>query len=101
MLPLYRLVPPRITVRAGKKDKKSEFVFVRLLFPPTDGGGLTISGNLKSFEGPVLKCRGSTERRALYLNELDYSGVCEYFVFLPIQGVCEYFVFLPTTLYDL
>ena len=38
--------------------------------PPTDGGGLTISGNLKSFEGPVLKFRGSTERRALYLNEL-------------------------------
>jgi hypothetical protein len=38
--------------------------------PPTDGGGLTISGNLKSFEGPVLKCRGSRERRALYLNEL-------------------------------
>jgi hypothetical protein len=38
--------------------------------PPTDGEGLTISGNLKSFEGPVLKCRGSTERRTLYLNEL-------------------------------
>jgi hypothetical protein len=36
-----------------------------------------ISGNLKSFQGPVLtcrqgpvlKCRGSRERRALYLNE--------------------------------
>ncbi len=38
--------------------------------PHMDGGGLTISGNLKSFEGPVLKCRVSTERRALYLNEL-------------------------------
>jgi hypothetical protein len=38
--------------------------------PPTDGGGLTISGYLKSFEGPVLKCRGSREYRALYLNEL-------------------------------
>jgi hypothetical protein len=25
-----------------------------------------ISGNLKSFEGPVLNCRGSTKRRALY-----------------------------------
>jgi hypothetical protein len=38
--------------------------------PPTDGGGLTISGNLKSCEGPVLNCRGSTKRRALDLNEL-------------------------------
>ena len=38
--------------------------------PPTDGGGLTISGNLKSFEGPVLKCRVSTEHRTLNLNEL-------------------------------
>ena len=65
MLPLYRLVPPRITVRAGKKDKKSEFVFVRLLFPPTDGGGLTISGDLKSFEGPVLKCRDSTPKMGM------------------------------------
>ncbi len=33
-------------------------------------GGLTISGNLKSFEGPVLKCRDSRDRRALYVNEL-------------------------------
>jgi hypothetical protein len=41
--------------------------------PPKDGEGLTIVGNLKSFEGPVLKkknCRGSTTHRALYLNEL-------------------------------
>ncbi len=27
--------------------------------PPKDGGGLTISGNLKSFEGPILNCRVS------------------------------------------
>ena len=38
--------------------------------PPKDGEGLTIWGNLKSFEGPVLNCRGSTTHRALYLNEL-------------------------------
>jgi hypothetical protein len=51
--------------------------------PPKDGGVLTISGNLKSFEGPVLNCRGGThrvfwleriervcQRRAWYLNEL-------------------------------
>ncbi len=30
----------------------------------------TISENLKSCQGPVLKCRDSRERRALYLNEL-------------------------------
>jgi len=28
--------------------------------PPTDGGGFTISGDLKSFQGPVLKCSVST-----------------------------------------
>ena len=28
-----------------------------------DGGVLTISGNLKSFEGPVLNCRDSTDLR--------------------------------------
>ena len=39
-------------------------------YPPKDGGGLTISGNLKSFKGPVLNCRDSTKHRALYLNEL-------------------------------
>jgi hypothetical protein len=38
--------------------------------PPTDGKGFTISGNLKSCQGPVLKCRVSRERRALYSNEL-------------------------------
>jgi hypothetical protein len=37
---------------------------------PTDGRGFTISGNLKSFEGPILKCRGSRKRRASYLNKL-------------------------------
>ena len=41
-----------------------------LCFPPKDDTGFTISGNLKSFEGPVLKCRGSSKRRASYLNEL-------------------------------
>ena len=38
--------------------------------PPKDDGDLTISGNLKSFEGPVLHCRVSTTHRELYLNEL-------------------------------
>ncbi len=38
--------------------------------PPKDDGGLTISGNLKSFEGPVLNCRDSTKFRALDLTEL-------------------------------
>ncbi len=38
--------------------------------PPKDGEGLTIFGNLKSFEGPVLNCRSSTTHRAMYLNEL-------------------------------
>jgi hypothetical protein len=37
---------------------------------PTDGGGLTFSGNLKSFWGPVLKCRVSRKHRDFYLNEL-------------------------------
>jgi hypothetical protein len=41
--------------------------------PPKDGGDLTISGNLKSFEGPVLNCRDSKKRRALDLNELCSS----------------------------
>ena len=45
----------------------SEFTFT---FPPTDGKGFTISENLKSCQGPVLKCRGSKKRRASYLNEL-------------------------------
>jgi hypothetical protein len=32
-----------------------ENLFVGLLYvSPKDGGGLTISGNLKSFQGPVL-----------------------------------------------
>ena len=30
--------------------------------PPKDGGGLTFSGNLKSLDGPVLKCRGRRTR---------------------------------------
>ena len=30
---------------------------------PKDVGGLTFSGNLKSFWGPVLKCRGSRKHR--------------------------------------
>jgi hypothetical protein len=37
--------------------------------PPKDGGGLTISGILKSFEGPALNSRGSTKHRVFYLNE--------------------------------
>jgi hypothetical protein len=39
-------------------------------YPPTDGKGFTISENLKSCEGPVLKCRGSRKRGAFYVNEL-------------------------------
>jgi hypothetical protein len=38
--------------------------------PHKDGGGLTISGNLKSFEGPVLNFSGSTTHRECYLIEL-------------------------------
>jgi hypothetical protein len=34
------------------------------------GRGFTISGNLKSFEGLVQKCRGSRKCRASSLNEL-------------------------------
>jgi hypothetical protein len=66
-----------------------ECVFIRFGDPPTDGGGLTISGNLKSFAGPVLKCRGSTDRRALYVNELviheirnNASAIFQNFLFI-------------------
>jgi hypothetical protein len=38
---------------------------------PKDVGGLTFSGNLKSFWGPVLKCRDSSSKdRVFYVNEL-------------------------------
>ena len=54
-----------------------------------DDGGFTISENLKSFEGPVLKCRGSRKRRASYLNELvnheirnNASAILQNFLFL-------------------
>ncbi len=40
-----------------------------ILKSPKDGGDLTISGNLKSFEVPVLNCSGTTHREC-YLNEL-------------------------------
>ncbi len=57
--------------------------------PPKDSGGFTISENLKSFEGPVLKCRGSRKRRASYLNELviheirnNASAIFQNFLFL-------------------
>jgi hypothetical protein len=44
--------------------------------PPKDDGDLTISGNLKSFEGPpVLNCRVSTTHRDCYLNELVIHGI--------------------------
>jgi hypothetical protein len=42
----------------------------RPMCPPKDDRDFTISGNLKSFEGPVLNCRVSTEHRVHYLNEL-------------------------------
>ena len=38
--------------------------------PYKDGGGLTSSGYLKSFEGPVLQRRLSTTHRECYLNKL-------------------------------
>jgi hypothetical protein len=41
-----------------------------IISPSKDGRGFTIPGNLKSFQGLVLKCRGSRKRRAFYLNEL-------------------------------
>ena len=47
----------------------STCVLVPLLYtaiPRKDGGRLTISGNLKTFECPVLKCRGSTLCRGDY-----------------------------------
>ena len=43
--------------------------------PTHDGGVLTISGNLKSFEGPVLNCRGSRNHRDFYLNELVFDEI--------------------------
>ena len=38
--------------------------------PPKDGGGFTIFKKFKSFEGPVLNCRVSTNHRGWDLNEL-------------------------------
>ena len=38
----------------------------------TTHGVLTVSGNLKSFEGPVLNCRGGTNHRDLDLNDLVF-----------------------------
>jgi hypothetical protein len=58
--------------------------------PPTDGGDLTISGNLKSFEGPVLKCRDSTERRGLYLNELVFHSGKHKIVFRDPNGTRDF-----------
>jgi hypothetical protein len=40
----------------------SLFVLSAQLLPPRDGRGFTISGNLKSFEGPVINCRVSRNR---------------------------------------
>jgi hypothetical protein len=42
------------------------------------GNDLTISGNLKSFEGPVLNGRDSTKHRALDLNELVFDEIRSY-----------------------
>ncbi len=50
--------------------KESLIHFQKEYGPPKDVGDLTISGNLKSFEGPVLNCRDITKHRSLYLNEL-------------------------------
>jgi hypothetical protein len=53
------------------------------------------SGNLKSFEGPVLKCRGSTENRALYVNALviheirnNASAIFQNFLFICCKIEC-------------
>jgi hypothetical protein len=45
-------------------------IYIYSSCPPKDGGGLTISRNLKSCEGPVLNCRNHVEPRGSYLNEL-------------------------------
>ena len=58
--------------------------------PPRDGKGFTISGNLKTFQGPVLKCRGSRKHRAFYLNGLviheirNNASVFSEIFFLPV-----------------
>ena len=64
-------------------DKRREVVFeeramlrvsdmldiLRFLWSPYNDG-FTISGNLKSFEGAVLNCRGGRTHGEFYLNEL-------------------------------
>ena len=47
--------------RDENKEHLYTFIYIYIniyihTHPPKDGGGLTISGNLKSFEGPVLNC---------------------------------------------
>ena len=54
--------------------------------PPTDGGRLTISENLKKFEGPELNCRGSTPRDELVLNEIPNNVT---------QCICNFPQFYP------
>ncbi len=50
--------------------------------PPNDGRRLTISGNLKSFEGPVLNCRGSSQHQ-LVIDEIrnNPSAIFQNFLF--------------------
>ena len=43
--------------------------------PSRDGKGFTISGNLKSFQGPVLKCRVSRKHRTFCSNELTIHEI--------------------------
>ncbi len=59
-----------VALSASTQGRRNSFSNFLKLWPPSSLGGGTISGNLKSFEGPVLKCRDSRKRRAFYLNEL-------------------------------
>ncbi len=56
--------PRRMMRRSTSEEQKNIYVGN----PPKDGGGLTISGVLKSFEGPVLNL--GAVQSTLYLNEL-------------------------------
>jgi hypothetical protein len=59
---------PRRMMRPSTSAEEQKNIYIGI--PPKDGGGLTISGILKSFEGPVLNLGAVQSTRALYLNEL-------------------------------
>ncbi len=74
---------------------KHVYIYIYICIdPPTDGKDFTTSENLKSCQGPVLKCRGSRKRRASYLNELviqeirnNASAIFQNFLFSKIEFV--------------